>query len=120
MSETADNYRAIAQWVKGLFDELGIEPHMVASINTLFIESNKRARKETGAPKQGGASRSSHPPNACPECGSDMWDNREKKASGEFKPRSPDFTCKNCRHGVWLETKPAEPPLSEPDDDLPF
>lgn len=38
----------------------------------------------------------------CPTCGSDMWDNRAKKASGEFNPKSPDFTCKADRtHVVW-------------------
>jgi len=39
----------------------------------------------------------------CPNCSSEMWDNRPKKQSGEFKPTSPDFKCKNkeCGHVVW-------------------
>lgn len=47
----------------------------------------------------------------CPKCGGGMWDNRAKKASGEFKPTSPDFACKDkkCKQGVWLE-KEAETP----------
>ena len=45
----------------------------------------------------------------CPMCQSPMWDNKEKKASGEFKATSPDFSCKNkdCHHGIWPE-KPKE------------
>lgn len=30
-----------------------------------------------------------------------MWDNRPKKASGEFKSTSPDFKCKNCGYVIW-------------------
>lgn len=43
----------------------------------------------------------------CPQCGSDMWDNRPKKASGEFKANSPDFKCKDnkCSHVIWPERK---------------
>lgn len=38
----------------------------------------------------------------CPKCGSPMWDNRAKKASGEFSPKGPDFTCKTDRtHVIW-------------------
>lgn len=41
----------------------------------------------------------------CEKCGGAMWDNRPKKASGEFKPNSPDFACKDktCKHAVWEE-----------------
>jgi len=40
---------------------------------------------------------------ACPECGGDMYDNRPQKKSGEFKPNSPDFKCKNkdCNKAIW-------------------
>jgi len=43
----------------------------------------------------------------CPDCGGEMWDNREKKASGQFKPTSPDFACKDkqCGKAIWLEKK---------------
>jgi len=39
----------------------------------------------------------------CPMCGSEMWDNRPKKATGEFSKKSPDFKCKNqeCGHVIW-------------------
>lgn len=40
---------------------------------------------------------------ACPICHSDMWDNRPKKASGQFKATSPDARCKDkaCNGVVW-------------------
>lgn len=39
----------------------------------------------------------------CPECKGEMWDNRPKKAKGEYKPNSPDFACKdkNCSGRIW-------------------
>ena len=41
----------------------------------------------------------------CPKCQDGVWDNREKKASGQFNAKSPDFSCKNkdCKWGVWPE-----------------
>jgi len=39
----------------------------------------------------------------CPECGGDMWDNRKKKESGQFKSNAPNFSCKDkeCGGRVW-------------------
>ena len=38
----------------------------------------------------------------CKQCqGTEFYDNRAKKASGEFKANSPDFKCKGCGKGVW-------------------
>lgn len=31
----------------------------------------------------------------CPACGSEVWDNRQKIASGEFSEKSPKFSCRN-------------------------
>lgn len=41
---------------------------------------------------------------ACPECGGEMWDNRDKKASGQYSPKSPDAACKDksCKGRVWV------------------
>ncbi len=53
----------------------------------------------------------------CPDCGGAMWDNRSKKASGEFKPTSPDHACKdkaNCGKGVWLEAFDTAPEQNGP------
>lgn len=32
-------------------------------------------------------------PKSCPNCGGKVWDNTEKKASGQFKASSPDWSC---------------------------
>ena len=39
----------------------------------------------------------------CPKCNSEMWDNKPKKASGEFKSNSPDYKCRNasCGNVIW-------------------
>lgn len=37
----------------------------------------------------------------CPKCNSDVWDNRQKKASGQFKANAPDFSCKNKSQCGW-------------------
>jgi hypothetical protein len=41
----------------------------------------------------------------CPKCGGEVWDNREKKASGKFSAKSPDFSCKDkdCGWVKWPE-----------------
>ena len=47
----------------------------------------------------------------CPDCGGEMWDNRPKKASGDYKPNAPDFSCKDkdgCGKKVWLDKKGAK------------
>ena len=48
----------------------------------------------------------------CPVCGGRVFDNREKKASGEFKATGPDWSCadKECktgnyRTGGWVKSK---------------
>jgi hypothetical protein len=42
-------------------------------------------------------------PTDCPKCGSRVWDNRAKKASGELSPKWPDFKCreKACDWVQW-------------------
>ena len=41
----------------------------------------------------------------CPKCDNDMWDNRPKKATGDFKKNGPDFKCKKCEHVIWPPKK---------------
>lgn len=54
-------------------------------------------------PEKGAAPAPAGDPESCPKCGGEMWDNRPKKAAGEFKPNSPDFKCKDsgCGHIIW-------------------
>jgi len=68
----------------------------------------------------------------CPLCKGDTWDNRAKKASGEYKEGSADITCKtdkdhkfNMEDGKlkkhWSMTKNEQPEYDgESSDDLPF
>ncbi len=67
----------------------------------------------------------------CPDCGGEMWDNRPKKASGQFKPTAPDFKCKDesCGGVIWPSDDtegdgPGKPgnDLEDPFDDhgMPF
>lgn len=39
----------------------------------------------------------------CPQCSSEMWDNRENKKN----PKGPDYKCKDktCGHAIWLDKK---------------
>jgi hypothetical protein len=39
----------------------------------------------------------------CPACQGQMWDNRPKKASGEYSPKAPDFKCRDreCDGKLW-------------------
>lgn len=47
----------------------------------------------------------------CPTCNGQMWDNRPKKASGQFKPNAPDFACKDrsCGGKLWPGQWPPKP-----------
>ena len=63
--------------------------------------------EEQPAKERGGAAARREESTACPKCGGPMWDNREKKATGKFKPTSPDFSCKDkeCGGAIWPEKK---------------
>lgn len=42
----------------------------------------------------------------CPQCDGAVWDNRAKKASGDFSEKSPDYSCKNkdeCGWALWVD-----------------
>lgn len=56
------------------------------------------AERVNGKPNKGD-------PIPCPDCGGPMWDNREKKKSGNMQPKSPDLSCKDrtgCNKAIWL------------------
>ena len=55
---------------------------------------------------------------SCPECGGGVWDNREKKRSGQFSAKSPDYSCRDkdgCGWAMWVEsaTKDLEAELNK-------
>ncbi len=58
-------------------------------------------------------------PDACPQCGGEVYDNRPKKAAreGNYNAKSQDWTCKDtgCRDGQyrsggWVKAEDAPPP----------
>lgn len=57
---------------------------------------------------------------SCPACGKVMWDNRPKKASGEYSEKSPDFKCKDktCGGVIWsaLQLEPGHSLAAGADD----
>ena len=61
---------------------------------------------DTGRSQGGQAKPASDVPE-CPQCAGEMYDNRPQKKSGEFKPNSPDFKCRNkeCGKAIWPEKK---------------
>jgi len=40
----------------------------------------------------------------CPDCGSEMYDNRLAKQQGKYKPNAPDFKCPSCGKAIWLQS----------------
>jgi len=79
-------------------------------MNLLMIPSTEDPEASNGAgngqPKPQG-----EPAKKCPDCSSDMWDNRDDKRN----PRSPDFKCKDksCGKAIWLEDEAPEGVNSE-------
>jgi hypothetical protein len=72
--------------------------------------SSPAPRRDTPAPK---VVPNDGLPTSCPVCGDKVYDNRAKKASGEYKPKSKDWNCANkeCktegyRTGGWLDDGP--------------
>lgn len=71
------------------------------------IEGEKRQRGN--GRKRGGVDRTTGEVDGpeCPKCDGPVWDNRDKKASGEFNPKSPDFACRDkdgCGWTLWLDS----------------
>ena len=75
---------------------------MVAAAATLFIEINKQLNGHA-APAAALLERPPSVPKACPECGSEIYDNTadnaERKLKG-LKPR-PLYKCKSCSWVQW-------------------
>lgn len=57
----------------------------------------------------------------CPTCGSTMWDNRPKKASGDMNPKAPDFKCKDksCQGVIWKHGEKPRAPKAAPAPQAP-
>lgn len=102
-----DNLRTGFTTAKALvLEQLGLE---FEDVNGVIIEKVAAAFGTTAAPAP--AQRATAP--AAPaasgrtcECGgSEFYDNRAKKASGDYKPNAPDEKCKGCGKGYWDKKK---------------
>lgn len=94
-------------------DSFRWDPPAIAEVARAAAASSPTTRQNTASNGNGNGSaapRQKGSPSApkCDKCGGAMWDNRAKKASGEFKDSSPDFSCKDkqCKHAVWLKDEP--------------
>jgi hypothetical protein len=68
-------------------------------------EASGKGRDATGKPRQSAPAKPTEEP--CPKCQGAIYDNRAKKASGEFSAKSPDYACKDkdgCGWALWLDT----------------
>lgn len=69
------------------------------------VDHRKAQRSGGGKPRQRKSTGGSGP--TCPSCGtSEVWDNRAKKAAGDFSEKSPDYACKDkegCGWTLWLD-----------------
>lgn len=76
---------------------------------SMYISRTEKPRGggfQRGAPASTGAASGGSPASPdlkCPKCGGPVWDNRAKKASGDYQPTSPDAKCKNkqCGGVIW-------------------
>ena len=98
---------ATVKWddeAEAVLDEPPIEAYEPAPQPVRAVSAPSQAA--TQASRQGAAIQDP----LCPMCNGKTWDNREKKASGDFSEKSPDFTCrdKECkadgehRTAAWL------------------
>lgn len=88
-----------------VFDELGIEFDVVQGrIVEKIVEKTFGTTTEvkSDGPRERVETTGNDNP-SCPECNGQMWDNREKKKSGQFSAKAPDFKCrdKSCNGCVW-------------------
>lgn len=69
------------------------------------LQRDGESGAEGGAGGTAGGAAPRTPPGGvkCPECDGATWDNRAKKASGEYAGNRPDFSCRNrqCRGVIW-------------------
>lgn len=96
-----------------VFEQLGLEFEdrngvIVEKVAASFQGAAEVQSSSRQAPNKAPAAPSADQPDACASCGgTKFYDNRERKASGQYKPNYPDFKCaeKGCGKGVWLDKK---------------
>lgn len=102
--QTVENIRAAAFQAKAaVLEQLGVEfavddEGVIRIVKREFTSSTGERptrERERSVPNE-------DEPN-CPDCGGEMWDNRAKKARGDFSKKAPDFKCKDksCDGVIW-------------------
>jgi hypothetical protein len=125
------NYQNVKAGIEGDCKTQGDVDLLEASVDKLIDRmyekyeklqpANKPASSNTGSSNTGSSNRTTSVTNVlCPECGGDMWDNRKKKANGEFSSKSPDYACKdkNCNGALWGDSDADNGDIDI--DDIPF
>ncbi len=93
-----------------IFEQLGLEYEDKAGVLVEKVAAHFQGAAEVQptaatAPTAPPAQRTAGMPEKCAACGgTNFYDNRPKKASGQYKSTAPDFKCvnKDCGKGVWL------------------
>ena len=81
-----------------------ITEKVVAAFPGSTAEGPQAPRQQAQRASAPAAAPSAGMPASCPQChGAEFYDNRPKKASGEYKPKAPDFKCKGCSKGIWTK-----------------
>lgn len=109
LTEVDSALRAGFVTVKGhIFDQLNLqyEDKNGVLVEKVAAHFEGAAEVQTHAPSRPASAPAAGQPESCEGCGgTSFYDNRAKKASGEFKSNSPDFKCRGCQKGVWLTKK---------------
>lgn len=73
--------------------QAGFQPSWNPDTNKASVPTNQTTNQDTPTTQSV----------VCPKCGGPVWDNRPKKATGDFNPAAPDFKCKNkeCGGVIW-------------------
>jgi hypothetical protein len=128
-----NNLNTAVRVVARFKEEHGREPSfaevkIAGAIGITSDREKQAAAKSNGGGGYKGKPKGSYTPAAdavCGACGStNVWDNRRKKASGEFKAGAPDLKCKDCQEATWLDAEQPQQqqqaPAAAKGDGLPF
>lgn len=90
VEEAEELHRHLVASVAGWDEVAAPESSAEAESKPAFVPPNAPGPASTAVP--------------CPKCDNTrMYDNREKKRSGDYKPNASDFKCGDCNLSLWPE-----------------